>query len=41
MIYEVGEHLGLPYMVLEYLEGKTLAKLIARQAAAARRAPSS
>src|SRR5262249_20153870 len=23
-IFEVGEHAGLPYMVLEYLEGKTL-----------------
>jgi eukaryotic-like serine/threonine-protein kinase len=27
-IYEVGEHLGLPYMVLEYLEGKTLSQVL-------------
>jgi eukaryotic-like serine/threonine-protein kinase len=27
-IYEVGEHEGLPYMVLEYLEGKTLSEVI-------------
>jgi hypothetical protein len=27
-IYEVGEHEGLPYMVLEYLEGKTLAQML-------------
>jgi eukaryotic-like serine/threonine-protein kinase len=28
-IYEVGEHDGLPYMVLEYLEGKTLSEVLA------------
>ena len=27
-IYEVGEHQGLPYMVLEYLEGKTLSQVL-------------
>jgi serine/threonine protein kinase len=27
-IYEVGEHEGLPYMVLEYLEGKTLSQAL-------------
>ena len=27
-IYEVGEFQGLPYMVLEYLEGKTLSKVL-------------
>jgi tRNA A-37 threonylcarbamoyl transferase component Bud32 len=27
-IYEVGEHAGLPYMVLEYLHGKTLSAVI-------------
>ncbi len=27
-IFEVGEHQGLPYMVLEYLEGKTLSQLL-------------
>lgn len=27
-IYEVGEHERLPYMVLEYLEGKTLSEVI-------------
>ncbi len=27
-IYEVGEYQGLPYMVLEYLEGKTLAEVL-------------
>jgi hypothetical protein len=27
-IYEVGEHEGLPYMVLEYLEGKTLSEVL-------------
>ena len=28
-IYEVDEYLGLPYMVLEYVEGTTLSKLMA------------
>lgn len=27
-IFEVGEHEGLPFMVLEYLEGKTLSQLL-------------
>jgi len=27
-IFEVGEHEGLPYMVLEYLEGKTLSEVL-------------
>jgi hypothetical protein len=27
-IFEVGEHDGLPYMVLEYLEGKTLLEML-------------
>ncbi len=27
-IFEVGEHEGLPYMVLEYLEGKTLSAVL-------------
>jgi hypothetical protein len=27
-IYEVGEYMGLPYMVLEYLEGKTLSHVL-------------
>jgi hypothetical protein len=27
-IHEVGEHSGLPYMVLEYLEGKTLTEVL-------------
>jgi serine/threonine protein kinase len=27
-IFEVGEHEGLPYMVLEYLEGKTLSDIL-------------
>ncbi len=27
-IYEVGEHEGLPFMVLEYLEGKTLSEVL-------------
>ena len=27
-IFEVGEHKGLPFMVLEYLEGKTLSTLL-------------
>ncbi|MGE3543081.1 MAG: protein kinase [Kofleriaceae bacterium] len=27
-IFEVGEHNGLPYMVLEYLEGKTLSDVL-------------
>jgi hypothetical protein len=30
-IYEVGEHEGLPYMVLEYLEGQTLSDVIGAQ----------
>src|SRR5439155_14224918 len=30
-IYEVGEHDGLPYMVLEYLEGKTLSDVLDAQ----------
>ena len=34
MIYEVGEHEGMPYMVLEYLEGKTLRRVMARTAQA-------
>jgi serine/threonine protein kinase len=29
-IFEVGEHEGLPYMVLEYLEGKTLSDVLDR-----------
>ncbi len=28
-IFEVGEHDGLPFMVLEYLEGKTLSQVLA------------
>ncbi|HSN29743.1 MAG TPA: serine/threonine-protein kinase, partial [Kofleriaceae bacterium] len=28
-IFEVGEHEGLPFMVLEYLEGKTLSQVLA------------
>jgi hypothetical protein len=27
-IYEVGEHQGMPYMVLEYLEGRTLSQVL-------------
>ncbi|HEY4179112.1 MAG TPA: protein kinase [Kofleriaceae bacterium] len=27
-IFEVGEHAGLPFMVLEYLEGKTLSQIL-------------
>jgi serine/threonine protein kinase len=27
-IFEVGEHRGLPFMVLEYLEGKTLSQML-------------
>jgi hypothetical protein len=27
-IFEVGEHQGLPFMVLEYLEGKTMSQLL-------------
>jgi hypothetical protein len=30
-IFEVGEHNGLPFMVLEYLEGKTFSELLAVQ----------
>jgi hypothetical protein len=30
-IYEVGEHEGLPYMVLEYLEGRTLSDVLDAQ----------
>jgi serine/threonine protein kinase len=28
VIYELGEHLGTPYMVLEYLKGKTLQEML-------------
>ena len=30
-IYEAGEHEGLPFMVLEYLEGKALGQLLAKK----------
>jgi eukaryotic-like serine/threonine-protein kinase len=29
-VYDVGEHDGLPYIVMEYVEGETLAELMAR-----------
>ena len=35
VIYEVGEHAGQPYMVLEYLEGQTLREWLGDQPAAA------
>ena len=35
-IYEVGEHQGLPYMVLEYLEGKTLSEVLETRPSARR-----
>src|SRR5262249_20751460 len=28
-IFEVGEHAGLPYLVLEFIEGRTLARMLA------------
>ncbi len=31
VIYEVGEHLAHPYMVLEYIEGKTLSRWLREQ----------
>jgi serine/threonine protein kinase/formylglycine-generating enzyme required for sulfatase activity len=35
IIHDVGEHLGHPYMVLEYIEGQTLRQWLRKQAAPA------
>ncbi|HWW83828.1 MAG TPA: serine/threonine-protein kinase, partial [Vicinamibacterales bacterium] len=32
MIYDVGDHLGQPFIALEYIEGQTLAELVASRA---------